>query len=315
MDGWRATFKRNWLYMLTGTLISVFLWVAVSADTVGQQALPVDLLVGNNDRRYVLTEQDPTDGVSVVFTGREGDLALLSLSRPQILVSIDSVPATDVEIPLTANMVKGRGGHELVDVRAISVRPNRLSLHFEPRSRRQVPVVPIVRVTPARGFAIADAPRVEPSAVTLDGPEVWVNSIDTLYTLPVTRDGVREPLNIEAPLEIDAGADVQLTPASVRIRLGIEPRIERVFPGIPVNLVGGSPGLRLEPSVVDLRLSGPRSAVNAVTAGELVPRVDVQGPVEQPLRLPIVLSLPSPFLTVDVVPDSARVVPADAEGL
>lgn len=308
MDSWRATLKRNWLYMLTGTLISVFLWVAVSADTVGQQALPVDLLVGNNDRRYVLTEQDPTDGVSVVFTGREGDLALLSLSRPQILVSIDSVPAPDVEMRLTANMVMSRGGSELMDVRAISVRPSRLRLHFERRSRRQVPVVPLVQVTPARGFAIADSPRVEPSAVTLDGPEVLVNSIDTLFTLPITRDGVREPLNVEAPLDFDPDG-VELTPESVRIRLGVEPRIERVFPGVPVNLVGVATGYRVEPPVVDLRLSGPRGAVNALKAGELVPRVEVQGPVEQPLKLPVVLSLPSSFLTADIVPDSARVVP------
>ncbi len=101
----------------------------------------------------------------------------------------------------------------------------------------------------------------------------------------------------------------------MRIRLGIEPRIERVFPGVPVNLVGIATGYRVEPPVVDLRLSGPRGTVNALKAGELVPRVEVQGPVEQPLKLPVVLSLPSPFLTVEVVPDSARVVPADAEGL
>ncbi len=312
MDSWRTTFKRNWLYMLTGTLISVFLWVAVSADTVGQQTLPVDLLVGNNDRRYVLTEQDPTDEVSVVFTGREGDLALLSLSRPQILVSIDTVPAADIEIPLTANMVQSRGGRELVDVRALSVRPNRLSLHFEPRSRKQVPVVPVVRVTPARGFALADSPRVEPSAVTLDGPAIWVNSIDTLFTLSIEREGVRETLNVEAPLEIDPDADVEMTPGRVRVRVAVEPAAERSFPGVPVNLVGVDSGYRVEPPVVDLRVWGPRSAVNALRAGELVPRVDVRGPVEGSLRLPVFLSLPSAFLTVEVVPDSALVVPNES---
>lgn len=315
MDDWRTTFKRNWLYMLTGTLISVFLWVAVSADTVEQQTLPVDLLVGNNDRRYVLTDQDPTDEVSVVFTGRAGDLALLSLSRPQILVSIDTVHEADIEMPLAASMVKSRGGRELVDVRPISVRPNRLSLHFEPRSRKQVPVVPLVRVSTARGFAVADSPRVEPSAVTLDGPAVWVNSIDTLFTLPITREGVRESLNIEAPVDIEPNADVDLFPERVSIRLAVEPLSERAFPGVPVNLVGGGGGYRVEPPVVDLRVSGPRSAVSALRAGELVPRVEVREPLEPPLKLPVVITLPSSFLTVEVVPDSARVVSSESEPL
>ena len=34
MSEWRSILKINWPYMMTATLIAVFLWVAVSADTV-----------------------------------------------------------------------------------------------------------------------------------------------------------------------------------------------------------------------------------------------------------------------------------------
>ena len=50
MENWRMRFRRNWLYMLTGLLISVFLWLAVSADTVEQQTLLAELVVVNADR-------------------------------------------------------------------------------------------------------------------------------------------------------------------------------------------------------------------------------------------------------------------------
>ncbi len=311
MDEWRTTFKRNWLYMLTGTLVSVFLWIAVSADTVEQRTLPVDLLVGNNDRRYVLTEQDPTDEVSVAFTGRAGDLALLSLSRPQILVSIDSVESADSTLALIPSMVQTRGGQELVDVRAISVRPNRLSLHFEPRQRKQVRVVPRVEVSLARGFAIADSPRAEPGAVTVDGPQVEVTAIDSLVTLTVARENLREPLDVVAPVEIDPQSHVEVTPASVRVKMSVEPWAERVFRGVPMSLLDAADGYRIEPPLVDVRLSGPSSLVNAVRAGDLVPRVELGEAAADSGALPILLTPPSPFVTVSIEPDSAWLVPSE----
>ena len=35
MENWRMRFRRNWLYMLTGLLISVFLWLAVLGSALG----------------------------------------------------------------------------------------------------------------------------------------------------------------------------------------------------------------------------------------------------------------------------------------
>ena len=71
----RATLKRNWPYVVTATLLSVFLWVAVSADRVAERPYTADLLIISSDRRYVETSREPqTEEVTVEFTGRSGDL-------------------------------------------------------------------------------------------------------------------------------------------------------------------------------------------------------------------------------------------------
>jgi YbbR domain-containing protein len=309
METRRMNFKRNWLYMLTGLLISVFLWLAVSADTVAQQTLLAELVIVNADRRFVMTEQEPaTREVSVVFTGRAGDLALLSISRPQIVVAIDSVNAPTREVMLEPSLVRGRGGRDLGDVRAVSVRPERLTLRFERRATKVVPVVPIVQVQPGEGYVFADSPRAEPSAVAVEGPEASVVLIDSVFTVPVREENVRQSRDIETPLENPSDSLVVFSSQSVRVLVAIEPRAERVFPGIPVGIGGAADGLRVEPSLVDVRISGPRSRVEAVRPEDLSPEVIVRGPAEVDRPLPIRWAGLDPFLVAIFEPDSARAV-------
>jgi hypothetical protein len=311
MESLGTTLKRNWMYMLTGLLISVFLWVAVSADTVGQQTVLADLVVINADRRYVLTQQVPAaNEVSVEFTGRAGDLALLSVSRPQIIVAIDSVDAAQQEVALEPSMVRGGGGRDLGEVRAVSVRPNKLSLEFERRAQRVVPVVPRVRITLADGYAFADSPRADPSAVAVVGPQPSVELIDSVFTVPYQGDRVRQSVNIDLPLDTEEyDSLVTLSLPRVRVTLPIEARHERTFPGVPVRLSRADAGeVRIEPPLLDVRIVGPASRVEAVRAEDLSPEVRFRGPADIGRLLPISLSVPDPFLVVTVEPDSARVV-------
>jgi hypothetical protein len=311
MADWHANLRRNWLYMVTGTLLSVFLWVAVSANEVGQQTIPADLVIIVTDPGYVLTQREPAiQSASVVFTGRKGDLASLSVSRPQILVTIDSVQSLLLDIPLTPAMVTGRGGRELGEVRAASVRPDRIRLHFQPRAQKVVPIVARLRVRPAEGFTLAESVRVEPAVVQVAGPETAVARIDSVLTAPIVREPLRGSLSVEVPLEQpDPSGLVELSSSKVRVTMEIEPVAERVFPGVPVS-VGGADAVavRVEPSLVDVRISGPRSAVESVRPEALSPRVELRGPGDLGILLPIVLQPPGSFLEVKIDPDSARVL-------
>ncbi|NIR45172.1 MAG: hypothetical protein GWN99_12380 [Gemmatimonadetes bacterium] len=311
MSDVRTTLKQNWPYMTTALLISVFLWIAVSADTVEQRAIDTDVVFILDDPRYVLTETEPaTDLASVVFTGKAGDLAALAASRPQIVVPIDTVEGPVREITLEPEMVRSRGGFELLDVRPVSVRPDDFVLHFQPRARKVVQVVPRVHVTLAEGYVISDSVRAEPGAVAVEGPESAVEAIDSVITVPVVRERLRETISVEVRLEVPGSSgQVELSSPSVRVTVPVEPRTERIFRGIPVGVSDAStPGLRAQPSLVDVRITGPRSAVESLRSEQLSPRVRLQGPQDLGRPLPIIMPPPAPFLTVEVDPDSVRVV-------
>ncbi len=311
LQKWRATVARNWLYMSAATLLSVLLWVAVNANTIDQDNFLVDLVIHNLDLRYVLTDREPERGtVSVTFTGRAGVLAL-SAARSQLVVDIRTVDSTVVEIALEPRMVKGPGGRELPeDVRAVRVNPNRLRLTFELRGEKVVPVVPQVNYNLAEGYTLADSVRALPAAVAVQGPESLVADIDSVFTVPVRRDRLRESIRMNVGLaNPDASGLVELSLSSVQVTIPVEASGERVFPGIPVT-VGGVEveGVRVEPSLVDVRLVGPRSVVEAVRPEELSPSVELSGPDDVGARLPIILGAPKPFVKVLLEPDSALIV-------
>ncbi|UCC73329.1 MAG: hypothetical protein JSV86_01820 [Gemmatimonadota bacterium] len=312
MADWRVNLTRNWLYMLTAVLLSVFLWVAVSADRVAERPYSADLLIVNSDRRYVETRREPNaDEVTVDFTGRGGELARLVVARPQVLVSIDSVDSNLIEVRLAPDMVTGRGGAELEGVRAIRVRPDRLLLHFQPRLQKVVPVAPnMERVSLAEGYVMSDSVHADPGVVAVDGPENTVAGIESVTTAPVPGSLLREPISVDVPLvSPDPSGLVSLSTSSVRVTVAVEPWAERVFPGIPVAVSAAAlEFVRIEPSLVDVRISGPRAAVEAVRPEALSPHVEVEGPADYGELLPIVLPAPAPFLEVSIDPDSARVV-------
>ncbi len=312
MDDWRTNLKRNWLYMMTATLLSIFLWIAVSADTVAQETIPTELGIALTDPDYVEMGREPSiQSVSVVFTGRAGDLASLSLSRPQIFVQVDSVPPSLVKnIELTPEMVVGRDGRILSDVRALNVTPNLVRLHFQPKLQKVVPVAARTRIGVADGFVLSDTVRVDPPSVAVSGPQGAVGAIDSIATTPIVRENLRESTSVEVMLEQpDASSRVTLSSSSVRVTVSVEPRVERVFRGIPVGVVGANASqLRIEPSLVDVRLSGPKGAVEAVRPENLLPKVELVGTRDFGRPLQIILPDLGPFVDIEIEPDSARAI-------
>ncbi len=326
MKDWRRSLRRNWPYMLTGTLVSLFLWVAVSARTQAQQTIGADLYI-DHDPRYVLTGREPalgrlirltpseaklSDAVSVVLTGRAIDLAALSFSRPELFLSIDTVEGAVVEIELDPEDVRGRGGRELLDVRAVDLEPKRLRLEFEPREGKLVPVAPKIELRLDDGFAVASPLRIEPSVVAVDGPETVIAAIDSVFTRPWVRERVRASIDAPVPLEPpDPQGLVKLSTTSVRVTQRVEPRLERVFADIRLTVEGDlADGLALETAVVAFTVAGPQGAVEVVQGADLEAWVEAAGVSDTVTLLPVLFRAPGPYLEVRVEPDSVRLVPA-----
>ena len=311
MADWRSTLRQNWPYMVTAVLVSLFLWVGVSADKVQQEAVSADLIVINNDREYVLTRREPAmDVVTVAFRGSAFDIGRLDISRPQIIVPIDSVESPVMEMTLSPDLVRARSGRELTAVQAVDVEPDRITLYFQPRVQKVVRVVPDLRLQLAEGFALGGPVTVEPQAIAIAGPDSAVAVTDSIMTAPISRNDVRSSIDTEVPIGRPPGGQLlETSESNVRVRVPVEPVIERIVENIAVLVPGiGDGEYTVRPPVVEVSLMGPRSLVESIDREALVARIDFRDEGDYGKPLEVRVTPPDSGIDVSVRPDSVRVI-------
>ena len=131
----RVAIFSNWGYKLAALVIVSLLWLSLSADERQSQPVRTRVTVEVLDSAWVLV--NAPEEVSTTFQGRNRDLLGLLVNEPEIPVVIDSVTEATMRVELDEARV--RYDREL-DVRPTSIVPRALTLQFEQRAERRVPV-------------------------------------------------------------------------------------------------------------------------------------------------------------------------------
>lgn len=215
----RAAFTERLGTKATALLISLLLWLIVSARQPTQSLVRVSILPVL-DSSLVLLDQ-PED-VRALVAGRGADLLKLYAVPPVVrrvvngdapdTLVLDITPA-DVRIsPDIAN-----------DVRVLDVQPRSVVLHFEPRATRRVAVVNDGRVLVRDGTVIGTAAelRFEPAMVRITGPRRQVRRLSAVhpFSLTIVRG---DTLPHIADLDT-TGLNVRVLPSQVKVTVRSAP--------------------------------------------------------------------------------------------
>jgi YbbR domain-containing protein len=178
-----------------------------------------------------------------------------------------------------------------VDLVAVDARGDRLSpVDFAPPrvhvriavsvagTTRTVPVVPILRGTPAIGYAV-DGMRVQPVSVVIAGPRATLQGIDHLDTTAVSVAGVRADVASDAELVLPDGVTVEGGSATARVTVSIVPITGSNTYAVAVVLVGTSDAFSysLSSGSTLVVVSGPLTALNGLVGSTLQAVGDVGG--------------------------------------
>lgn len=154
--------------------------------------------------------------------------------------------------------------------------PPSIDLKWEPRVTRDVPVQVSVVGAPADGYVVRGTPVAEPKTVKVRGPQ---SDVMVLQHLRAEAFDVRalaaegefpRQLAIERP-----NPRLKIDPISVTVTAEIaRETAERVFPKLPVAVIGAPKGRTL-PAEVDVRLVCPPELVRSLRPEQIVPQVDV----------------------------------------
>jgi len=142
---------------------------------------------------------------------------------------------------------------------------------------REVPITPRFEGQPPAGFEVIDW-HVTPETVKIAGADSQVSDITEVSTESVRLSDRTEFFAETVAIDIGSpGLTISSDSSKVMLAVNIgEVRTQRVINDVPVTLVGAPSRARALPRAVSVTLYGPRSAVEALKAGDLSAVVEYQ---------------------------------------
>lgn len=264
-------FAKDYVFENTGLkilalLITAMLWLSVASRPVSEVTLnnvPIvfnlpespDLSVGKSDTvsaRVALS--GPRD---VLDTLRPSDLAVIAdMSDVEPGVRVIQLQFDRTRLPAS---VQERG-----------IEPRTIRVTLERVVEREVPIKPRFEGEPPPGYEVRW--EVWPTRVRIEGQASQVRDISEVSTETVSLAGKVGQFTENAAIDI-AAPNVTVSegqPDRVQLKVTIdEVQKERTIEHVPVNLIGAPPGTRLAPRFVAVKVVGPRSVVEAITANDI----------------------------------------------
>lgn len=275
--------RHNLGLKLFSLCVSLGLYTVVHGSAVAQRSLyvPVVALLPEASRKVLIG--DIPDKVKLTLSGSRS-----------VLNSIDAIDAVQIDLTdaqkyyyFEPDQFGVPGG---IDVQ---VQPATLSLEWEDRLDRKLPVRVQLAGAPDPGLELASAILVNPPRVMVQGPQSSVEAMTELPTEPVSLSGLPAGVHRRRLPLLPLPKHVAAPDASdITVEFALEPRREqRRLKRLAVAVMGTPSDVIARPAHVDIILSAPLAVLNELDPEHLVPVVDVgeltltKGAVSLPVKL------------------------------
>ena len=286
---------RNWRLKITALTLAVVLWVTMrlTDDRIDLLSISnVEVRVEHVHRDWFLRQPPSPAAVEMSVTGPLGDILRVAMSRPTIVIRVDSVLKEDSVLTLIPDWVTD------VDRSSVTIenfRPSSVRLVFERNKEEEIPVT--VRLTGELpdSLAMVAEPRANLLFTRVRGAASVVDALETVFLEPFDLSGVTGPGRFEVALDTAGLGGLVVNPRSATLTVEVAPMRSRVL-AIPVEWPGADPELVLESAVVNVTLFGAEELLMGADTAALrvlvgVEAAAVRGAVEEDgeARVPVSL--------------------------
>ncbi len=320
----------NWRLKLSALGLSLFLWAVVQSEPSNREAFStVPVRVEVLDTAWTMSAPPSPSSVEVRVGGVAREVLRLAREGTTLRVPITAVGSNDTVVSVRREWVEAS---QRPGVTVESVFPATIALSFERAATRMIPVAPRVRGSLPDGMALGAALLPNPQFVRIRGPESRVMGLDSIPLVPLDLGSIPEGGTFTIAVDTAGLAGSSVVPPAVSVSVRAEDVVDRVLLDVSVRVdstaaplpapaddtAAGSAEIVLEPSLVELRLSGPRSLVAGVDPDRVT--VEVEGAllgnlaVGETRRVPVrVQGVPAGVLA-STVPEFVTVRRADEPG-
>lgn len=278
----RQYFYEDKSLTLISLIIAIVLWGAVSKqETISNTLLGVPIDYVDLPPGLEIANDDFARAADIRIKGPKDTIESLRSDLLAVKINLSTTKPGERVITLTNSDVIIPPNVEIV-----SLEPQRTRLTIEPIIERQVKV--IARFT---GKIPDDyestAVSVNPSTVTIRGPESRVKNIDEVTTETISLSEHRINFLERPNLDIrDAKVNIVGSPTiEVRIEIG-QIRIERELTNVPVHITPSAEKISIHPLTVTVLLEGRKSFIENLSPSDVSATVEVKDLPDQAIATP-----------------------------
>ena len=254
----------NWRLKLSALGLSVLLWALVQTEPANQETITtVPVRVQVTDSAWTTAAPPSPVEIQVGFAGPPREIIRLARERTTILVPVSSVGPPDTVITLRRGWVQ-LGERPGVSVESLS--PPEVRVSFEPAETRLLPVATRIVGEVSDDLALAADIDVSPRLVRVRGPASRMETLDSVPLQPFDLSEVEQSGAFAVPVDTTVLDASSVVPQTATLDVRVEALVERVLEGIPVEaeVAAGEEEVVVEPSTIQVRLSGARSLVTSL---------------------------------------------------
>lgn len=306
----RSVRIRNWRLKLAALGLSVFLWALVQTEprTSSESFQRVPVRIELTDTLWTLAGPPTPTEVELQLSGSSRDIIRLDREGTALNIPISQVGTPDTSVFLDRDWVE-LGQSTGLTVEFIS--PAMIEIVFEPTVTRTLPIATRVYGDLRENLALASSVGLAPVSVRVRGSESQVSQLDSIWLERFDLGTVEKSGVFSVAIDPVGLSGAYVFPDVVTMGLNVEDDIERVLQGFSVQFDAERIGadVTIEPVVVEVRFSGPKSLVNTLDPSLLrvwVSPEDLEGilPGEE-RRVPLRLEGIPEFVTA--VPETSAV--------
>ena len=247
--------------------------VTVTLDAVTTRSVPIRVDRGTVPEGLSAGEPE-VDAQTAIVRGPASVVGRVVAAVARVIIDASGVDV-DQDVDLVA--VDGRGDR----LAPVDFTPPRVHVRIAVSvagTTRTVAIVPVLRGTPAIGYAVAGV-RVQPVSVVIAGPRATLQGIDHLDTTAVSIAGVRADVASDAELVLPDGVTVEGGSSTARVTVSIDPIAGSNTYSVGVVLVGTSDAFMysLSGGSTLVVVSGPLTTLNGLVGSTLQAVADVTG--------------------------------------
>ena len=288
---------RNWRLKITALALAVLLWVTMrlTDDRIDRLSIPgVEVRVEHVHRDWFLRQPPSPDAVQMSVSGPVGDILRVAMSRPAIVVRVDTVLNEDTVLTLMHDWVTNI---DRTSVNIENFQPSMVSLLFERNQEEEIPVSVRLTGRVPDSLALVTEPRANLLFTRVRGPASRVEVLETVFLEPFDLGRLTGPGRFEVPLDTTGLEGLVVSPTMATLTVEVAARRSRVLAPLPVEFPNANAALELDPAMVTVTLYGAEDVLTRADTTGIRVRVAMDGAaVEEAVaqvgqaRLPLVLS-------------------------